>query len=267
VRAPARKRFGQHFLSDPRILARIADAALLGPGDTVIEIGPGLGTLTDALRSRAGRVIGIDVDRDLAAMLRARYRDDPHVSIVEGDVLKADLAALADGPFTLVGNIPYYITTPIVFRALEAPRARLAVFLVQREVAERMSASPNSKTYGALSVNLQAIARVEILFPVSAGAFRPPPTVESAVVRITPRDVPLVPPEMERQFQRFVRAAFGLRRKQMRRVVRTITGASTPEVEAMLERAEVSPDVRPEAVSVEGMVAMARELGEVRGKR
>ncbi|HEV2181536.1 MAG TPA: rRNA adenine dimethyltransferase family protein, partial [Gemmatimonadaceae bacterium] len=124
-----RKRFGQHFLTDPRILARIAQAALLEPGDTVIEIGPGRGALTDALRERAARVIAIEVDRDLAAALRTRYAGDAGVSIVEGDVLEMSLGELggtAPGGFVLVGNVPYYITTPIIFQALEPPRPKRA---------------------------------------------------------------------------------------------------------------------------------------------
>ena len=255
-----RKRFGQHFLRDPRILERIADAAQLSPADTVIEVGPGRGALTDHLRARAARVVAIEIDRDLCAALRARYEGDARVSVVEGDVLDANLAALAGGPFTLVGNVPYYITTPIIFHALEAPRPRCAVFLVQREVAERLGASPGSKTYGALSVNVQALAKVETLFSVSAGAFHPPPKVESAVVRITPLAQPLVASELERSFQAFVRAAFGLRRKQMRRALRTILGTGIDPVDDLLERAGLGGEERLEDLTVERIVRLHREV-------
>lgn len=159
----ARKRFGQHFLKDSRVLDSIVEA--LGPleGRTVVEIGPGRGALTDRLVERAGRVIAIELDRDLVQHLRTRYADLPHVEIVEADVLTVSLPTLAGGPYVLVGNVPYYITTPIIFHALELPRPDVAVYLVQKEVAERMAAPPGDKTYGALSVNLQAIVDVEMV--------------------------------------------------------------------------------------------------------
>jgi 16S rRNA (adenine1518-N6/adenine1519-N6)-dimethyltransferase len=246
---PVRKRLGQHFLSDPRILERIAQAAALSSTETVIEIGPGRGALTDQLRDLAARVIAVELDRALVAMLRERYADDPRVTIVEGDVLDVDLGALAGGPYALVGNVPYYITTPIIFHALERPRPSRAVFLVQREVAERMTARVGTKEYGALSVNLQAFAEVEVLFTIPAGAFHPPPKVESAVVRITPLDTPLVIQALEERFRTFVQDAFALRRKQLRRVLRTITGAPLEQVERMLEAARLDPQQRPETLS------------------
>ena len=208
---PARKRFGQHFLKDSRVLDSIVEA--LGPlaGRTVVEIGPGRGALTDRLVERAGRVIAIELDRDLVQHLRTRYADLPHVEIVEADVLTVSLPTLAGGPYVLVGNVPYYITTPIIFHALELPRPDVAVYLVQKEVAERMAAPPGDKTYGALSVNLQAVVDVELVRRVPPSAFNPPPTVDSAVVRVTPRAVPSVEPEIEEKFRSFVLAAFGLR--------------------------------------------------------
>ncbi|HEU4566029.1 MAG TPA: 16S rRNA (adenine(1518)-N(6)/adenine(1519)-N(6))-dimethyltransferase RsmA [Gemmatimonadaceae bacterium] len=247
---PARKSLGQHFLTDPRILARIADAAQVGAGDTVVEIGPGRGALTEQLLARAGRVIAVEVDRALAAMLRDRHAGEPRLTIVERDVLEVPLGELAPGgEYALVGNIPYYITTPILFHALRPPRPTRAVFLLQREVAERMVAPPGSRDYGALSVNLQALARVEMLFRVAAGAFHPPPKVESAVVRVTPRAEPDVPPALEERFQEFVIAAFGLRRKQMRRVVRTLLGIGAPEADELLAAARLDPEARPETLS------------------
>ncbi len=256
-----KKRFGQHFLTDPHILGRIADAALLDPADTVVEIGPGRGGLTAALRARAARVIAIELDRGLAAQLRGRYAGDAAVTVVEANVLETSLGALggdAPGGYVLVGNVPYYITTPIIFRSLEPPRPKRAVFLVQREVAERIVAPPGGKTYGSLSVNVRAFARAEMLFAVRAGAFQPAPTVESAVVRLTPHETPVVPPELETVFRTFVQDAFGLRRKQMRRVLRTITGLAVEHVDAMLARVGLDPASRPETLSVEQFAALVR---------
>jgi 16S rRNA (adenine1518-N6/adenine1519-N6)-dimethyltransferase len=244
-----RKRLGQHFLSDPRILARIADAADLAPDDTVVEIGPGRGALTEQLRERAARVIAVELDRALAATLRDRYAGDPRLTIVEGDVLDVDLGALAGSDYVLVGNVPYYITTPILFRALERPRPRRAIFLVQREVAERIAAPPGSEEYGALSVNVQAVARAELLFRVPPGAFYPPPTVDSAVIRITPLATPLVSPAEEEPFRIFVQEAFGMRRKQMRRVLRELWGLTAERAEAFLGAAAITPTARPEILS------------------
>jgi 16S rRNA (adenine1518-N6/adenine1519-N6)-dimethyltransferase len=195
---PTRKSLGQHFLSDRRILGRIADALHLTGTETVLEIGPGRGSLTDILADRAGRLIAIEYDRALAEMLRQRYARRSNVLIAEADVLAVSLSELAAGPYVLVGNVPYYITTPILFHALTRPRAERSVYLVQREVAQRLSASPGTKEYGALTVNVAAVARAETLFGVPAGAFSPPPKVESAVVRITPLAESLVQPDEER---------------------------------------------------------------------
>jgi 16S rRNA (adenine1518-N6/adenine1519-N6)-dimethyltransferase len=246
---PALKRFGQHFLSDPRILARIADALAPGASETVIEVGAGRGALTAELTARAGRVIALEIDRALAAKLRERFAADPKVEVVEGDVLQQDLGALAGGPYALIGNVPYYITTPIIFHAMHPPRPGRAVFLVQREVAERMAAPPGSRTYGALSVTLQALARVELLFGVPAGAFKPPPKVESSVVRITPRDAPGVPPALEARFRSLVQGAFAQRRKQMRRVVRSLAPLDAAAADQLLASAAIAPDARPEVLS------------------
>jgi 16S rRNA (adenine1518-N6/adenine1519-N6)-dimethyltransferase len=230
-----RKRLGQHFLVDRAALERIADALAPTKDDTVVEIGPGRGALTDLLSARAKRVVAIELDRDLAPYLRARYALTGNVEIIERDVLELNLADVAATEFLLVGNVPYYITTPILFHALQPPRPMRAVYLVQREVAERVVAPPGSRTYGALSVNVQGFARAELVGRVGAGSFRPPPSVESAILRITPRELAVVPEQMERDFRSLVQDAFGLRRKQMRRVARPET--LSPEDFARLLRA------------------------------
>ncbi len=259
---PTRKSLGQHFLTDRRILGRIADALHLKGDETVLEIGPGRGALTDLLAERAGRLIAIEYDRALAAMLRERYARRSNVLVAEADVLEVSLGELAAGPYVLVGNVPYYITTPILFHALVPPRADRAVYLVQREVAQRLVASPGGKEYGALTVNVGAVARAETLFGVPSGAFSPPPKVESAVVRITPLAQPLISQEEERPFRTLVQGAFGMRRKQMRRVVRSLYALDAEQADALLATAGIEPADRPEVLSVGQFVALLRGAGK-----
>ncbi|MCI0689943.1 MAG: 16S rRNA (adenine(1518)-N(6)/adenine(1519)-N(6))-dimethyltransferase RsmA, partial [Sporichthyaceae bacterium] len=199
-------RLGQHFLTDPRILARIADALEAGPEDTVLEIGPGSGGLTAALAARAGRLIAIEKDRDLVPELRERF---PRATIIEGDALDLDWRALVEreaGPtqYLLAGNIPYNITSPLIDHALEPDGPARVVFLVQKEVADRVTAATGSSEYGALTVGVQAVARAERLFAVPAGAFRPRPRVDSAVLRLTPLERPLVAAASRRAFRGLV---------------------------------------------------------------
>lgn len=245
----AKKRLGQHFLTDRRLLARIADALGATSADTVIEIGPGRGALTEPLLARAGRVIAIELDRVLAPMLRERWADEPRLNVVEGDVLEQDLGALAGGPYLLAGNVPYNITTPILFHAMRRPRPLRAVYLVQREVAERIACPPGGDAYGALSVNVQALATAELLFGVPARAFKPAPKVDSALIRIVPRDDPAVTADEEDAFRVLVQGAFGLRRKQLRRVLRTLWSLQVEEADALLARAGLDGEVRPETLS------------------
>ena len=258
---PIRKSLGQHFLNDKRILQRIVDALELSNGETVVEIGPGRGSLTELLVPRAGRLVLVEYDRMLAANLRERYAAIPHVTLIEADVLTVSLAAAAGGtPFKLVGNVPYYITTPILFHGLAAPRPERAVYLVQREVADRIVAVPGSSEYGALSVNVQGFARAQSLFRVAAGSFLPPPKVESAVVRVDPRPDPVVGPNLEADFRRFVQDAFGMRRKQMRRVLREIASISAERAEETLSAAGLEPEARPETLTPEQFATVFQAL-------
>jgi len=261
-----RKRLGQHFLVDRIALERIADALAPTANDVVVEIGPGRGALTDLLSQRAKRVIAIELDRDLVPYLRDRYREAGNVDVVERDVLEVNLGEVAGSEFLLAGNVPYYITTPILFHALEPPRPERAVYLVQREVAERIAAPPGSRTYGALSVNVQAVARAELVARVPAGAFRPPPSVESAIVRLTPRPDPVVEQSLERAFRSLVQDAFGLRRKQMRRVVRTVERLDVAGADQVLAAAGIDPEVRPETLSPEDFARLLRAINGVSGR-
>ncbi|MDQ6691004.1 MAG: 16S rRNA (adenine(1518)-N(6)/adenine(1519)-N(6))-dimethyltransferase RsmA [Gemmatimonadota bacterium] len=253
---PVLKKYGQHFLSDERILDGIVNALAATPTDTIVEVGPGRGSLTDILAERSGRVIAVEIDRALAEQLREKYRDRPNVEIVQADVLETDLQALAGGDFLLIGNVPYYITTPIVFKALDPPIPRRSVFLVQREVADRMTAKEDTESYGALSVNVAVVANTQQVMSVPASSFKPRPKVESAVIRLTPRMAPLVNGETLPGFRAFVQAMFGQRRKQMQRALRTVRGMSAVEAGEVLERAEIAISARPEVVSPEGFARL-----------
>lgn len=257
---PVLKKYGQHFLSDGRILAGIVDALDPSPSDTVIEIGPGRGSLTDLLIERSGRLIGIEIDRALAEQLRERYRDRRNVEIVQADVLETDLHTLGASDFLLVGNVPYYITTPIVFKALEPPIPRRSVFLVQREVAERMAAAEDTEAYGALSVNVAVVARTEQVMSVPPSAFKPPPKVDSAVIRLIPLPEPLLAAAELPAFRIFVQAAFGLRRKQMQRVLRTVRGISPEDAAAILDETRIDRASRPEVLSPRDFVRLFERL-------
>ena len=265
-RPRAKKRLGQHYLTDPRILDRIADAVAATPGDTVVEIGPGPGGLTAALARRAGRVVAIEKDRDLVPALREKL---PGVTVVEADALEADWHALAGvapnaaspvAGYLVAGNIPYNLTSPLLEKALEPPRPARVVFLVQREVAERVAAPPGGEAYGALSVGVQAVAAVELLFRVSAGAFTPRPRVDSAVLRLSPFSVPAVSDASRHAFRRLVVGMFGFRRKQLLRGLRELTGWGADSAAAVLARAGLAGGVRPEMLGVGEFVALLTAL-------
>jgi 16S rRNA (adenine1518-N6/adenine1519-N6)-dimethyltransferase len=242
----AKRRLGQHFLTDPGILARIADALEAGPDDAVLEIGPGPGSLTAALVARAGRLVAIEKDRELTGPLRARF---PSVEVIESDALEVDWHALMAGPFLVAGNIPYNITSPLLDKALAPPVPRRIVFLVQKEVADRVTAGPGTSAYGALSVGVQAVAKAERRFTVPAGAFRPRPKVDSAVLRLTPLERPVVETEARESFRSMVVGLFGFRRKQLLRGVRELTGWELERAGERLQHAAVDPVARPETLS------------------
>jgi 16S rRNA (adenine1518-N6/adenine1519-N6)-dimethyltransferase len=251
----ARKRFSQNFLHDAHYVARIVAAIDARPGDRIVEIGPGLGALTAPLIERAGHLTAVEIDRDLAARLRARFTSQ-QLTLIEGDALKLDWAALAEAqprPLSIVGNLPYHISTPLLFALLPvAHRVRCQHLMLQREVVDRIVAAPGSREYGRLSVMLQFRYRVARLFAVPAGAFSPPPKVQSAIVRMVPIATEELPAVDAEAFARVVAAAFGQRRKTLRNALAPLLG------EAQIRAAGVDPAARAETLPVAAFVALAR---------
>jgi len=253
-----RKRFGQHFLHDPRILDRIVQALAAHPGDTLMEIGPGRGALTERLLALRGCTLdAIEIDRDLAAQLRGRFEGSPDRALHEGDALEFDFSALArerGGRLRIVGNLPYNISTPLLFHLLRhaAAIADLTVTL-QREVVARIAAAPGDRDYGRLSVMLAPHLQVERLFDVGPGAFQPPPQVWSAVVRLTERPQPLFP--VSPYYAEVVAAAFAQRRKTLRNALSQILTAG--EISACA----IDPKARPETLAPEAFNTLAEAAG------
>ena len=207
------RRLGQHFLANQAILERIASTACPPNADIVVEIGPGKGALTSHLLSRAGQVIAIEIDPVLVQYLKAKFRDEPKVTVIEADILKTDLTQW--GPITVTGNLPYYITSPILEKTLSlGPQLTRAVFLVQKEVAERLTAIPSTRAYGFLSVQTQLLSTPELVCTVPASAFRPRPKVDSAVVSFIPK--PEFPAPGHKLFLKFVGLCFRHKRKTIR---------------------------------------------------
>ncbi|MDZ7653706.1 MAG: 16S rRNA (adenine(1518)-N(6)/adenine(1519)-N(6))-dimethyltransferase RsmA [Burkholderiaceae bacterium] len=250
----ARKRFSQNFLHDAHYIERIVAAVNPQPGDRVLEIGPGLAAITAPLIARAQHVTCVEIDRDLAARLRARFTSE-QLTLIEADALTLDWRALAETepqPLRIVGNLPYHISTPILFALLPiADRVRDQHFMLQKEVVDRMAAEPGSGDYGRLSVMLQWRYVVTRLFIVPAGAFSPPPQVQSAIVRLVPRPVAELPSVDPRRFAQVVAAAFGQRRKTLRNALSALLD------EAQIRAAGVDPGARAETLPVASFVALA----------
>jgi 16S rRNA (adenine1518-N6/adenine1519-N6)-dimethyltransferase len=213
-----RKRLGQHFLIDPKVVERISRAAALTKDDLVIEIGSGLGVVTAELAAQVYHLIAVEIDQELLKISQAVLKDARNISFVAGDILKVDLAELALGrKYKIVGNLPYYITAPIIEKVLTAKaKPTLAVLMTQKEVAERMAAAPGSKRYGSFSVFCQYHAAVKLESLVSKSSFLPWPEVSSAIVSLVPHPSPLFPNLNEVLFFKIVRAAFQQRRKMLR---------------------------------------------------
>jgi 16S rRNA (adenine1518-N6/adenine1519-N6)-dimethyltransferase len=248
-----RRRFGQHFLHDPRVIARIVAAVDPRADDAIVEIGPGQGALTTPLAERVQRLQVVELDRDLAERLRVRYPSD-RVVVHAADALRFDFGALPAG-LRVVGNLPYNISTPLLFRLVAfAPRLRDLHVMLQKEVVDRMVAAPSTSEYGRLSVMLQHRFAMAKLFEVGAGAFRPPPKVDSAVVRMVPRPAAALGARDEQILARVVTAAFSKRRKTLRNALGGVIG------EDGLCKLRIDPQLRPENLSVGDYVRIANAV-------
>jgi 16S rRNA (adenine1518-N6/adenine1519-N6)-dimethyltransferase len=259
----AKRALGQNFLIDPNVQRKIVAALGAGPLDEVLEIGPGVGALTRHLAGRVRRLVLVELDNGLAARLREEFAGDPSVEVINEDVLDVPLERISDDPARLkvIGNIPYNITTPILFALLERrPRPAAIVLMVQREVADRILEPAGSKTYGALAVGVQSVADVSRVMNVSRDAFRPVPDVMSSVVRIVPHDPPRLTPDDETALRELTRAAFQQRRKQFQRILRDAYDLSVDEVAAVGQAAAMDLVQRPETFSPAKFIDLARVL-------
>ena len=266
----AQKKFGQNFLIDPRVLERIVSAAEIGEEDCVLEIGPGLGTMTQYLAERAGRVIAVEIDKNLIPILEENLSPYGNVTLINADILKLDIAKLAEEenggrPFKVVANLPYYITTPIIMGLFESrvPLKSITV-MVQKEVADRMQVGPGTKDYGALSLAVQYFAEPYLAANVPQNCFIPRPNVGSAVIRLTRHEKPPAEVRDERLMFGLIRASFNQRRKTL--VNGLANGAGLPlskeQIADILEKMGLPASVRGEALTLAQFGELANYISE-----
>ena len=251
-----KKELGQHWLKDRDILAAIADDAELLPDDTVLEIGPGLGTLTSELLRRAGRVVAVEFDPDLARKLPGQF-PGKNLTVVHEDILQFDLGALPAG-YKVVANVPYYITSKIIETLMTAEnKPSLVVILVQKEVAQRVAARAGDMSI--LAVSAQVFAEAYLGVEVPREYFTPPPKVDSQVVVLRIREHPLVAPEDEKAFFRVVKAGFSAKRKKLRSSIAAGLAISKPAAEELLRHADINPELRAEDLSIDDWLRLAKD--------
>jgi len=255
----ARKRFGQNFLHDPGIVDKIVRAVAPGEDDHLVEIGPGQGAITEHLLAMAGRLDAIELDRYLVRILGQKYGDRKGFHLHSADALKFDFCSLTanGGKLRIVGNLPYNISTPLLFHLLEKASCLEDMhFMLQKEVVERMVAGPGSKTYGRLSVMLQARCQVRMLFTIGPGAFQPAPKVDSAFVRLIPREKPPIDINNPDVFAQVVSRAFSQRRKTLGNTLKTLMPPK------MILECGIDPVVRAEQLSVEDFIRLSNALAK-----
>jgi len=261
-----KKRLGQHFLVDRNILNKVIRTAQVEKGDMVLEVGPGLGEMTLALAQHAKKVIAIEIDSKLAVILKQKVEDFSNVEVVQKDILKMDFSSFLrkEGhPIKVVANLPYKISTPLLFHFMESKEFfSTLTLMLQREVAERMVASPGSKTYGPLSIFIQLFSNISICFYIKPSAFFPPPKVESAVVHMSFRKKPVVNLEDEEWFKKVVKGCFGYRRKTLMNALKH-SGLPLPQsIESRMQKIGIDPRKRPETLTIQDLVHLAEALKE-----
>lgn len=260
-RLPPLKSLGQHFLSDPGIARRIVEAAHVGAGDTVLEIGPGRGILTRALLDTGATVTAVEIDRGLHDALAAEMADEDRLTLHHNDALRFDPGRLGEH-YKVVANLPYQVTTPLLFHLLEAsPPPDLVVVMIQKEVADRIVAEPGSKTYGVLSLGVMARGEAKRCFTVPPGAFRPPPRVKSAVIRVDTRPHPALSGLDVGEFMKVVRAALGTRRKTLNNALGAL-GRPKEAIRAALNEAGIDPSARGETLNFDNFARLAQALAD-----
>jgi 16S rRNA (adenine1518-N6/adenine1519-N6)-dimethyltransferase len=259
-----KKRLGQHFLVDRNILNKVIRTAEVGKEDVVVEVGPGFGEMTLALARLAKQVIAVEIDPKLVEILKKKLADCPNVEVVKSDILKVDFKDFFKKeryPMKVVANLPYQISTPLLFRFIEAKEAfSTLTLMLQREVAERMAAPPGGKEYGPLSIFVQLFLNASIRFFVKSSAFFPPPRIESAVVHMAWKEKPILDRKDEKWFKLVVRASFSHRRKTLANALKH-SGLPLPEsIESRVEKAGIIPRRRPETLTIEEFIRLAEAL-------
>lgn len=255
MRHQARKRFGQHFLHDPGVIRRIIDSIDPQPGEVIVEIGPGQGAITIPLLDRHGAIVAVELDRDLIPILQDRAQEHGDLTIHSRDALDFDFCACrqGDAPLKVVGNLPYNVSTPLLFHLLGQKHCVSEMFfMLQKEVVERMVATPGNKRYGRLTVMLAAAADVKKLFNIGSGAFKPPPAVDSAFCMIKPWASPPFPIGDQEKFALLVNTAFSARRKTLRNALAKFLTVQ------QIESLDIDPGLRPENLEPSQFAALAR---------
>lgn len=261
------KSLGQNFLIDDNIVDKIVAGAGIGPGDKIIEVGPGIGTLTREMASRAQNLMAVEIDKNLIPILEDTLGDYDNVKIVNEDIIKADMRGLIDenlggGPVKLVANLPYYITTPIIMRFLEENiNVTDIVVMVQKEVAERMNAQPGGKDFGALSVAVQYYCDTEIVAKVPRHLFVPQPNVDSIVIALRVRPERKYKVDDEDLYFKVVKAAFGQRRKTLLNSISSMGNLAKDQVKEALEEAGIDPKRRGETLSLDEFAILSNVIG------
>jgi 16S rRNA (adenine1518-N6/adenine1519-N6)-dimethyltransferase len=259
-----RKHWGQHFLIDRNILNNVIQIAQVNEKDVVLEVGPGLGEMTAGLAKKAKRVITIEIDSKLVAILEKKVKDCPNVEVIKGDILRVDFNKLLNqgrDSVKVVANLPYQISTPLLFRFVESRQLfSTLTLMLQKEVAERMAAPPGGKEYGPLSIFVQLVSNLSIRFFVKPTAFFPPPKVESAVIHMTWKEKPMVEVKDEEWFKKIVKGCFGYRRKTLINALKHSDLPLPNDIEPKVKKIGIDPQRRPETLSIQEFVLLADTL-------